>query len=73
VRQFARVFKADTGMSFKDWRTLNRVQTALGLLAEGKSVTAVASELSFSSTSAFIAVFRRHVGTTPSRIARPDR
>ena len=67
-RQFARVFKADTGMAFKDWRALYQVQRSIILLQQGKSVSEVASYLGFSSASAFIALFKKHTGTTPALI-----
>lgn len=68
VRQFSRIFKNDTGMSFKDWRAIYQVQTGMRLLARNASVTDVATALGFSSSSAFIHLFRRHTGMTPSLI-----
>ena len=41
---------------------------ALRLLASGESVTSVALDVGYSSTSAFIAMFKRELGTTPRRI-----
>ena len=67
-RQFSRVFLADTGMRFKDWRSLYRVQAGIRLLASGGSVSDVAAELGYSSASAFISVFRRHTGLTPGLV-----
>lgn len=67
-RQFSRVFLADTGMRFKDWRSLYRVQAGIRLLASGGSVSDVAAELGYSSASAFISVFRRHTGLTPGAV-----
>lgn len=69
-RHFSRVFKADTGMAFKDWRALHQVQSGLTLLHQGKSVSATASELGFSSTSAFITIFGRVTGRTPGTIEK---
>jgi AraC-like DNA-binding protein len=43
---------------------------ALELLAAGAAVTSIALELGYENTSAFIAMFRRHLGTTPSRYLR---
>jgi AraC-like DNA-binding protein len=37
-------------------------------LGEGKSVTEAGLEAGYSSTSAFIAAFRKHFGVTPSRL-----
>lgn len=70
TRQFARTFRQDTGMTFKDWRALYRLHAAVRLLANGSSVSDAAAELGFSSASAFISVFRRHLGTTPGAFFR---
>ena len=67
-RQFSRVFLDDTGMTFKDWRALYRVHTGLRLLATGASVTDIAAELGYSSASAFITVFKKHTGLTPTAV-----
>ena len=67
-RQFSRVFFADTGMAFKDWRALYRVHTGLRLLATGASVSNITAELGYSSASAFIAVFKKHTGLTPTAL-----
>jgi AraC-like DNA-binding protein len=44
-----------------------RLLHALRLLAAGESVTNVALESGYDSPSAFISMFRRELGTTPSR------
>ncbi len=72
-RHFRRLFKEHTGMSFKDWRALFRVQLAAERIATGASITSVAAELEFSSTSALGEVFKRHTGLTPSEFARRQR
>ncbi|MHA6198608.1 AraC family transcriptional regulator [Pseudomonas wadenswilerensis] len=64
-RTLARLFQAQTQLSFQTWRQRLRLLTALPLLAQGSSVTAVANELGYDSVSAFIALFQRHYGTTP--------
>jgi AraC-like DNA-binding protein len=67
-RTIERLFKADTGVSFQQWRQRLRVIHALRLLASGDSVTSVALDVGYASTSAFIAMFKRELGTTPRRI-----
>jgi AraC-like DNA-binding protein len=67
-RTLERLFKKETGVSFQQWRQRLRVIQALRLLASGDSVTSVALDVGYSSTSAFIAMFRRELGTTPRRI-----
>lgn len=64
-RTLARLFRDQTRMSFGQWRQSLRLLAALPRLESGATVTAVASELGYESTSAFIAAFRRHHGKTP--------
>ncbi|MGA5821160.1 AraC family transcriptional regulator [Kitasatospora sp. NPDC094028] len=64
-RTLSRLFKADVGMTFPQWRTQLRLYRALVLLAEDIPVTAVAHQCGWSSPSAFIDVFRRAFGHTP--------
>lgn len=65
ARTLARLFQADLGMTFPQWRTQLRLHRALGLLAENVPVTTVARTCGWSSASAFIDVFRRAFGHTP--------
>ena len=51
------------GLQFQQRRLLR----ALELLATGDNVTTIALELGYDNTSAFIAMFRRCLGTTPTR------
>jgi len=64
-RTLSRLCKQDLGMTFPQWRTQLRLQEALRLLAEGESVTRVAHQTGWASTSAFIDTFRRAFGHTP--------
>lgn len=64
-RTLARLFRADLGMTFPQWRTQLRLHRALVLLAENTPVTTVANDCGWSSASAFIEVFRRTFGHTP--------
>jgi len=66
-RTLARAFRAQTGLTFAAWRTQLRLLRSLEGLAQGRSVTEVALDAGYDSTSAFIHVFRRHLGQTPSR------
>ncbi|MFJ4473428.1 AraC family transcriptional regulator [Streptomyces xanthochromogenes] len=69
-RTLTRLFRADLGMTFPQWRTQLRLYRALQLLAEDTPVTAVAHRCGWSSTSAFIDVFRRAFGHTPGAHGR---
>lgn len=64
-RTLSRLFHTDLGMTFPQWRTQSRLYHALVLLADGLPVTAVAHRCGWSSTSAFIEVFRRAFGHSP--------
>jgi AraC-like DNA-binding protein len=69
-RTLSRLFVQDTGMSFERWRTQVRLRAALPLLAEGQPVSRVAHAVGYATPSAFLAAFRRIVGTTPHRYLR---
>ncbi len=68
-RTIERLFVAETGMPVGDWRRRVRLLHAVRRLAEGESVTNVATESGYASVSAFVAVFRRTFGTTPGKYA----
>jgi AraC-like DNA-binding protein len=67
TRTIERLFAAETGMAFGRWRQQARLLAALSQLAEGTPVTRVALDVGYSSPSAFIAMFKRALGSTPSR------
>src|SRR6267143_780377 len=62
-----RVFLEETKMNFGKWRQQLRLLHGLQLLASGEKVTAAALEAGYSSPSAFISMFRKQLGTTPTR------
>ncbi len=64
-RTLARLFREETGLTFAGWRARLRLLRALQRLAAGEAVTTVALDLGYESPSAFIAMFRRTLGTTP--------
>ncbi|MEM7225467.1 MAG: helix-turn-helix transcriptional regulator [Pseudomonadota bacterium] len=66
-RTLARLFVRRTGLTFGAWRQRLRLITAVARLAEGQAVTGVAFDLGYDSPSAFIAMFRRHLGAPPGR------
>ncbi len=66
-RTLARLFLAETGLSFRQWQQQARLLESLVRLADGHAVTTVAMEVGYDSTSAFIAMFRRVLGTTPKQ------
>ena len=71
-RTIERIFRSETNMAFGKWRQRLRLLHALRLLAADEPVTNVALETGYDSTSAFISMFRRELGTTPSRYHADD-
>ncbi|MFB2862710.1 helix-turn-helix domain-containing protein [Aeromonas sp. MdU4] len=64
-KTIGRIFMSDTGMSYQAWRQQWRLLHAMELLAEGIPLSQVASQLEFSSDSAFISFFKKNTGQTP--------
>jgi AraC-like DNA-binding protein len=64
-RTLSRLFRAETGMTFPQWRAQLRLHHSLTLLATGLSVTATAITCGYSTPSAFTAAFHATFGTTP--------
>lgn len=66
ARTLSRRFRAETGVSFESWRTFERLNAALPFLAAGGTVAGAARAAGYGTTSAFIAAFKREIGTTPA-------
>lgn len=64
-KTLSRLFIQQTGLTFRLWRQRLRLLSALPLLEQKHAVTDVALACGYESTSAFIAVFREHFGSTP--------
>jgi AraC-like DNA-binding protein/quercetin dioxygenase-like cupin family protein len=64
-RTLARLFLAETGASFGQWRTHLRMRAALEHLAAGTPVAVVAERVGYAGASAFVAAFRRQLGVAP--------
>lgn len=67
ARTIARLFVRETGMTFSAWVRHMRLSLALDRLMQGDSVTTVALDLGYASPSAFCAMFRRALGSSPGR------
>ena len=65
VRTVQRAFRQDTGMTFTTWRDQARLIRGIQYLIAGQSVKQCAYQAGFSHASAFIAVFRKTLGSTP--------
>jgi len=71
-RTIQRLFLDQTKMTFAKWRQQLRLLHGMQLLACGEKVTAAALEAGYNSTSAFIAMFRKQMGTTPARYLKME-
>ncbi|MET0719761.1 MAG: helix-turn-helix transcriptional regulator [Tardiphaga sp.] len=65
-RSVSRRFVAETGFTFTAWRQRARLMRALEMLAADVPVTTIALDLGYATASAFISLFRRTFGATPS-------
>ncbi len=71
-RTFTRLFRAETGMSFGEWRQHACLFAALPRLAAGEAVTGLALDLGYDSPAAFTSMFKRLLGAPPSRYLRSE-
>jgi AraC-like DNA-binding protein len=69
ARTLYRRFLKETGITFARWQQQARLLEAIRRLASGASVTSTALDLGYESTSAFSAMFRRSLGSTPRAFA----
>jgi AraC-like DNA-binding protein len=65
ARTLARRFEDEVGMSLRTWRRRLRLFKAVELLTGDLSVTEIALELGYGSTSAFVYAFRTEMGHSP--------
>ena len=70
-RTLARRFHKETGMTFGQWRQQARLLEALSRIASGQPIASIAQDLGYSSQSAFISMFRKALGKTPTRYFQP--
>ena len=66
ARTIQRLFLAETGLRFTEWRQRMRLLHGASLLGAGASVTEAGLEAGYAGTSAFIAAFRKLFGRTPA-------
>jgi len=65
-RTLARRCRQALGMPLTEWRNRRRVVSAIAMLEDGQGVATIAAKFGYSSTSAFIAMFRKLTGATPA-------
>ncbi len=66
-RTIERLFQQETHLSLGKWRQQLRLMRSLQLLAAGEKISHAALEAGYSTPSAFIAMFKKALGTTPRR------
>lgn len=66
-RTIERLFRQETRLSLGKWRQQLRLLRSLQLLAAGEKITSAALEAGYSTPSAFVAMFRKALGTTPRK------
>jgi AraC-like DNA-binding protein len=71
-RTLARLFHQETGMTFSQWKTRLMLVESVERLSRGGSVTQVAVDLGYGSTSSFVYMFRSNMGISPGRYRPMD-
>ena len=64
-RTLIRLFRKETGLSYRGWIQHMHIVFAFSQLAEGEAVSRIATSLGYASPSAFSAMFKRHLGYSP--------
>jgi AraC-like DNA-binding protein len=70
ARTLHRLFLEELGMSFTVWRHHAKLLLALEWLAQGRSILSIALDLGYQNQSAFTAMFRKYLGSSPSQFSR---
>lgn len=70
ARTLHRLFLEEMGMSFTVWRHHAKLLLALKWLTQGRSILSIALDLGYQNQSAFTAMFRKYLGTSPSQFYR---
>lgn len=66
ARTIERAFRAETGMTLRQWRIENRMEAAGILLRSRTTIDTVAGRVGYTNTNAFRRVFKGHFDMTPS-------
>jgi len=66
-RSLGRLIERETGLSFGRWRQQLHLMLALSQLAEGRPVQAIAGHLGYASVNAFITMFKKALGKSPTQ------
>lgn len=65
AKTISRIFQRETGLSYQQWRQQWRLIKAIEMLSKGLNQSQIATQLEFSSNSAFATFFKNMVGNSP--------
>lgn len=71
-RTLERRFRSETLMTLGQWRRRARILAAVSMLADGASVTEVATGVGYASPSSFVAAFRAELDSPPGKFMQND-
>ncbi|MCJ8313386.1 MAG: helix-turn-helix transcriptional regulator [Saccharospirillaceae bacterium] len=66
TRSLSRLFKSETGLSYRQWRQRLNVQIAISQLSTDQTITSISLNLGYESAAAFTHMFKQNTGKTPS-------
>jgi AraC-like DNA-binding protein len=66
-RTINRIFNKETHMGFVQWRQRLRILYSLDKIEQGENMESIALGLGYESSSAFITMFKKHLGSSPKR------
>jgi len=64
-RTLNRLFQKDTQMGFVEWRQRLRILYSLERIDRGEAINLIAMDMGYDSASAFITMFKKHMGCPP--------
>lgn len=70
VRTLGRSFLAETGMTLRQWRIRNRLDSAAVLLRAGSTIEAVAQRVGYTNVKSFRYVFTEYYGLSPTEYVK---
>jgi AraC-like DNA-binding protein len=70
-RTLSRVFKKETGLTYRQWKQMMAIHIAIIELQLGESIATIAKNLGYESSSAFIHMFSKQMNSTPSHFLKP--
>ncbi len=67
LRTIERAFVRETGVTLREWRIRNRMESAATLLSSVQRIETIAHRVGYTDVSAFRRVFKAHFGATPAK------